>query len=177
MFFRRKTSPVAAGKGSALPVTESTGTQDSAVPAKKILVVDDDPVILTTLSLKLKSKGYNVLTASDGPQAIGVTRQEKPDLMLMDVCFPPDVAHGGGVPWDGFVITQWLRGLDHSRDIPVILISGADRPEYRERASAVGAAGFFRKPIDNDQLLASIDTALCKNGGAKPGNMAASFSI
>jgi CheY-like chemotaxis protein len=177
MFFRRKTSSVAAGQSAALPETELTGAQENTVPGKKILVVDDDPVILTTLSLKLQSKGYQVLTASDGPQAIGVTRKEKPDLMLLDVCFPPDVAHGGGVPWDGFVITQWLRGLDHSKHIPVILISGADRAEYTERASAVGATAFFRKPIDNDQLLASIDTALCGHGGGKPRNMAASFSI
>jgi len=177
MFFRRKTSCAAPSSVSDTPVTESTGSQESAVPGKKILVVDDDPVAVTTLSLKLKSNGYQVLTASDGPQAISVTRRDKPDLMLLDICFPPDVAHGGGVPWDGFVITQWIRGLDHSKHIPVILISGADRAEYKERASAVGASAFFRKPIDNDQLLASIQTALCANGGGDRGNLAASYSI
>ncbi|MGD0615781.1 MAG: response regulator [Verrucomicrobiota bacterium] len=135
-----------------------------ASKTKKILLVDDDPVILGTLSLKLKSKGYQVVTASDGSQAIGVTRKEKPDLMLLDVCFPPDVAHGGGVPWNGFLIMEWLHRLSDTSSVPVIVMSGADRVEYKQRASAAGAAAFFQKPIDNDQLLTAIDTALLHKG-------------
>jgi two-component system KDP operon response regulator KdpE len=138
--------------------TECSSARASA-PSKKILVVDDDPVILLTLTLKLKAKGYEVITASEGSQAITITRKEKPDLMLLDVNFPPDVSHGGGVPWNGFVITQWLRRLNDTNKMPIIVISGIDKADYPQQASAVGATAFLRKPIDSQELLASIDTA------------------
>jgi CheY-like chemotaxis protein len=152
------------GNSRVASLTTETHSQVAAQPGarhKKILVVDDDPIILRTLSLKLKSKGFDVVTASEGSQAITVTRKEKPDLMLLDVNFPPDVSHGGGVPWNGFVITQWLRRLNDTNKMPIIVISGVDRAEYAQQASAVGANAFLKKPINNDELLASIDTALC----------------
>src|SRR5438445_484657 len=65
---------------------------------KKILVVDDDAIMRKTISLKLEAEGYAVVTAADGSEAIKCVREEKPDLILMDILFPPDVAHGGGVP-------------------------------------------------------------------------------
>ena len=134
--------------------------------AKKILLVDDDPVILGALSLKLKAQGYRVVTASDGSQAINAARKERPDVMLLDVCFPPDVAHGGGVPWNGFLIMDWLRRLDETRKLPVIVMTAADKAEYKKRATEVGATAFFRKPIDNQELLTAIDTALLRKEDA-----------
>src|SRR6476646_738516 len=89
---------------------------------KKILVVDDSPIILKTLSMKLKSQGYDVLTAEDGSIAVSTARRERPDLILLDISFPPDVAHGGGVAWDGFLIMDWLRRMDEAKDIPVFII-------------------------------------------------------
>ena len=87
---------------------------------KKILIVDDNEVILKTLSLKLTSAGYAVLTAIDGSAAVAAARRDKPDLILLDLSFPPDVAHGGGVPWDGFLIINWLRRIDEaSRFLPL----------------------------------------------------------
>ena len=177
MIFRRKTKP---GAPSPLSTRLTSTPLSASVPlpdAKKILLVDDDPIVLGTLSLKLKSKGYQVVTASDGSQAITVTRKEKPDLMLLDVCFPPDVAHGGGVPWNGFLILEWLRRLAETSSLPVIMMSATDRAEYRQRASSAGATAYFQKPIDNDQLLTAIDTALVPiagGGGPKP---AAAFEI
>src|SRR5437773_1865670 len=100
---------------------------------KKILVVDDNAVIIKTLSLKLKSAGYNVLTAMDGSEAVSSARHEKPDLILLDISFPPDVAHGGGVAWDGFRIIEWLHRIDEARNIPIIVITGGDASKYRER--------------------------------------------
>jgi CheY-like chemotaxis protein len=143
-------------------VSDPLTAEQAHARSKKILVVDDDPVVLRTLELKLKAKGYDVITACEGSQAINITRREKPDLMLLDVNFPPDVAHGGGVPWNGFVITQWLRRLNETNRLPIIVISGTDKAEYPQQASAVGANAFLKKPINNDELLASIDTALCQ---------------
>jgi two-component system, OmpR family, KDP operon response regulator KdpE len=123
------------------------------------LVVDDDPTTLQALSFKLKSRGYQVLTARDGSQALQATRRNRPDLMLLDVNLPPDA---GGADWDGFVVAQWLQRMEEARNMPIIVMSAADRSEYKDRAFASGATAFFCKLTDNDQLLASIDTALCE---------------
>jgi DNA-binding response OmpR family regulator len=139
---------------------------EKTMAQKKILVVDDDVVIVNSLSSKLKASGYDVVTAVDGSEAVSITRHERPDLILLDITFPPDVAHGGGVPWDGFLIIQWLRRLDEGKDVPIIIITGADAAKYKDRALATGAVAFFHKPIDNDELLAAIRKAL---GEDEPG--------
>ena len=79
---------------------------------KKILIVDDSVIILKTLSMKLTVSGYQVLTATDGGTAVSIVRRERPDLIVLDISFPPDVGHGGGVPWDGFLIMNWMKRLD-----------------------------------------------------------------
>jgi two-component system KDP operon response regulator KdpE len=127
---------------------------------KRILIVDDSPIILRALSLKLKSEGYQPLTAADGGEAVSLVRREKPDLILLDIGFPPDVAHGGGVPWDGFLIMQWLQRMDEASRIPVIVITGGDPAKLKDRSLAAGAVAFFRKPIDNEELLAVIRKTL-----------------
>jgi CheY-like chemotaxis protein len=126
---------------------------------KKILVVDDDKVQTTALSAKLRSSGFDVLVAEDGAQAISTARREKLDLILLDILFPPDVAHGGGVPWDGFLILNWLRRLEEAKHVPVIFITGADPAKYERRALAGGAVKFFRKPINSEQLLTAVQQA------------------
>ena len=148
--------------------TPSKGAEGTAAPPKKILLVDDNPIILKTLSFKLKSEGYQVLTAVDGSQAISTARNEKPDLILLDILFPPDVGHGGGVPWDGFLIIEWLRRGDGGRNVPIIIISGTDPAKYKDRSLAAGAVAFFQKPINNDELLAAIRKALSESNDVKP---------
>lgn len=132
---------------------------------KKILVVDDDAVILKTMSIKLTASGYDVVTAEDGSAAVSAVRHEKPDLILLDLTFPPDVAHGGGVAWDGFVIINWLQRMDEVRHIPIIVITGGDPAQYKDRALAAGVASFFHKPINNDELLTVIAETLAKRAG------------
>src|SRR5438105_8620028 len=100
---------------------------------KKILIVDDNEIILKTLSLKLTSAGYTVVTAIDGSAAVAAARRDKPDLILLDLSFPPDVAHGGGVPWDGFLIINWLRRIDEASNIPVIVITSGEPAKYKEK--------------------------------------------
>jgi two-component system cell cycle response regulator len=127
---------------------------------KKILVVDDSLLILKVLDLKLKSAGYAVLTAPDGATAINVARQEKPDLILLDISFPPDVAHGGGVRWDAFTIMAWMKRVEETARIPVIVITSSDPAQVKAKAMAAGAVAFFQKPINHDELLAAIGNAL-----------------
>jgi CheY-like chemotaxis protein len=153
----------------------STGVnQPSAVPSagaggsgKKILIVDDSIIILKTLSAKLRSCGYQVFTAADGSQAVSTVRRERPDLILLDINFPPDVGHGGGVAWDGFLIMNWLRRMDEAVNTPVVVITGNPIAESRDRCLKAGVSGFFQKPVNNEELLAAIST-LIGSGGIAP---------
>jgi CheY-like chemotaxis protein len=135
---------------------------------RKILIVDDSVIVLKALSLKLKSKGYDVLTAADGSAAVSTARREKPDLILLDISFPPDVAHGGGVAWDGFLIMDWLRRMDEVKDIPIIIITGGDPEKLKDRSLAAGATAFFHKPLDNDELLGVIRKTLGEDAEPPP---------
>ncbi len=146
--------------GPVLPMPSPGAAPQAMTNRKKILVVDDSFIILKTLSMKLKASGYAVLTASDGAEAVSAVRRERPDLILLDITFPPDVAHGGGVAWDGFLIMDWLRRMDEAKDTPIIIITSGDPAKYKERSFAAGAAGFFQKPINNDELLTTIRQSL-----------------
>lgn len=124
---------------------------------KKVLIVDDNEIIIKTISLKLQGAGYQVITAMDGSQAITSARKENPDLILLDISFPADVQ---GVPWDGFRIMDWLHRLDASKKIPVIIITGGEDSKNKEKAVASGAVAFFNKPIDHDDLLKVVRATL-----------------
>ena len=127
---------------------------------KKILIVDDNEVIIKTLTIKLKSAGYDVIAAMDGSDAVSAARRDKPDLIVLDISFPPDVAHGGGVSWDGFRIIEWLNRIDEAKFVPVIVITGGEASKYKDRSLAAGAVAFFQKPIDNEELVATIQKVL-----------------
>jgi CheY-like chemotaxis protein len=124
---------------------------------KKILVVDDNEIVIKTISLKLQGAGYQVLTAMDGAAAVAIARKDAPDLILLDLSFPPDVA---GVPWDGFRIMEWFHRLDSAKKIPVIVITGSEDPKDKERATNTGAVAFFQKPLEHDYLLKVVRATL-----------------
>ncbi len=132
-------------------------TDSSAAPLKKILVVDDNEIVVRTLSLKLQGAGYQVITALDGAEAVAAARKETPDLILLDISFPPDV---GGVPWDGFRIMEWFRRLDTAKKIPIIIITGTEDPKARERATSSGAIAYFQKPLEHDYLIKVVRATL-----------------
>lgn len=154
----------------ATPVTPPSAQPEvSKLPSAnspKILVVDDNPVILKTLSLKLKSASYQVCTALEGAEAVSAVRKEKPDLILLDISFPPDVSFGGSISWDGFSIMDWLRRTEEARTIPIIVITGGDPAKYEAPARAAGAVAFFQKPINHEALLKVIQRVLKEK--AKP---------
>ena len=129
----------------------------SFLPTKTILVVDDNPITLKVLSSALDSKGYEVFTAVDGPEAFTIVRREKPDLILLDIFFPADVFQSGNT-WDAFRIMNWLQRMcgSQARNIPVFVISAAEPEEFRGRCLAAGAAEYFQKPIKIPELLAAI---------------------
>jgi len=173
-FIRGLLSPSSRGHSPAL--AESRQMPD-LTGRPKILIVDDDAVILKALTLKLESAGYAVATAVDGADALRGLREEKPDLVLLDINFPPDIAHGGGVPWDGFLLMRWLRGIEKVGKVPIIFMTGSDPGGYRERALACGAAGLFHKPVDPDALIQTVQRLLNANGLSGPFGLDTNFQI
>jgi CheY-like chemotaxis protein len=132
--------------------------QPPAEKRRKILVVDDNAVIVKTLSFKLKASGFDVCTAMDGADAVSKVRTERPDLILLDISFPTDV--GGGVAWDGFLVMDWLRRMEEAKHTPMIVITGGDPVQFEKRALDAGATAFFHKPLDHAGLIDVIRRTL-----------------
>jgi CheY-like chemotaxis protein len=120
------------------------------------------------LTIALSCKGYEVLTAIDGPGAINIVSRDRPDLILLDINFPPDAANVGGALQDGFFIVEWLRRMGAAEDIPIILMSGEKSSKFQKRAQAAKVVGFFHKPIDHVALVDTIRAALGEDTADKP---------
>lgn len=134
--------------------------QSSSNIRRKILVVDDDPIVIKTLSFKLQSAGFEVIGALDGSEAVAAARTERPDLILLDLGFPPDVGFGGGMTWDGLGIMTWMRHLDELKHTPVIVITSSDPAALGRKCMDAGAVGYFRKPLDYQELIQAIHGVL-----------------
>jgi len=129
----------------------------STAPQQKVLIVDDNDVVVKTIAVKLNGAGFKTFVALDGAEAVSLVRKEKPDLIVLDISFPPDVA---GVPWDGYRIMEWLRRVDDSKKIPIIVITGGAGDKDKEKALAGGAVGFLYKPLDHEELLKMVRATL-----------------
>ena len=127
--------------------------------AKKILVTDDNRILLKVLSHTLQSHGYQVLTATNGSETISAVNHERPDLILLDLNFPPDLENVVMPLQDGFQILEWLWQMSDARGTPVIIISADDPEKYKHRAAA-GVVASFQKPLDKNRLLKTIQTTL-----------------
>jgi two-component system KDP operon response regulator KdpE len=121
------------------------------MPRPKILLVDDDPDLLRALRLRLRANNYEVATACDGYTAIASAQKERPSLIILDLGLPVG---------DGFVVLDRLQNSDALSGIPVIVLSARDPQTNEERALKAGAAAFFQKPADNDELLNVIRVSL-----------------
>jgi two-component system OmpR family response regulator len=124
---------------------------------KKILVVDDDAVVIKALTIKLAGAGYEVISASDGTKAVTSARSDKPDAIILDLNFPDDF---GTVAWDGYRIMEWLNRLDKGNRPPIIVISSSDAQKVESRVKALGAVSFFQKPFDFAELESALERLL-----------------
>lgn len=124
---------------------------------KRILIVDDDPVVVKALTIKLQAAGFDVLTAAEGADAVNIARTQSPDAIILDINFPNDFS---SVSWDGFRIMTWLQRLENVEQPPIYVISSGEAAKYEQRARAAGAQGYFQKPVKHDELLAALNEAL-----------------
>jgi len=114
---------------------------------KKILVVDDDPDVRLALQVRLNANHYDVVCAGDGVTSISEAQKQKPDLMILDLGLPAG---------DGFSVLQRMKANEKLASIPVIVLSGRDRVDNRDRAIKAGAKTFLQKPMEHGKLLAVI---------------------
>ena len=122
---------------------------------KKILLADDDLVVLKVMSLKLQACGYDVLKVSESQDVIRSIGEHLPDLILMDLNFGPGAAQGV-IEWDGYKMLEWLSRLEQIAKIPIIVITAQDTLDGRNRCLAAGAAAYLHKPVDFEELLVEI---------------------
>ena len=118
------------------------------MPGKRILAVDDDPLILRLLQVNLEIEDYDVLLAHDGQEAVEVAEREHPDLILLDVMMPR---------MDGLQACKKLKENPDVKDIPVVFLSAKAQQEDIDEGLALGAADYLTKPFEPDQLIAVIE--------------------
>lgn len=118
---------------------------------KRILVVDDERDIVKALMIRLQGAGYEVVTAFDGAQGVFMAHKERPDLIILDIRMPAG---------DGFSVAQRLKRSIHTFTIPVIFLTGSPEKNAEEKAMAMGARFYIKKPYDPEELLDAIKRAL-----------------
>jgi DNA-binding response OmpR family regulator len=117
----------------------------------KILIVDDDQDMRRGLNIRLRANGYETAFAQDAITAVSEARKENPDLIILDIGLP------GG---DGFVVMNRLQDIASLACTPIVVLSARDPIANKQRALEAGAAAFFQKPADNEELLIAIRKAL-----------------
>ncbi len=108
------------------------------MPDKKILVVDDEPNVVRTLTFVLKKEGYEVSSAVDGEEAMARVRESKPNLMLLDVMMPKK---------NGYQVCQEIKSNSSLSDIRIVMLSAKGQEADREKALNLGADEFITKPF------------------------------
>ena len=118
-----------------------------------ILIVEDIPYLLELLQVTLKYKGYTVITARDGDEALSIMETDRPALILTDVLMP----------------AQRIRSNPKTQDIPIIFVSATYiSPEDKEFALSLGAVRFLEKPVEAEELLLTVAEVLNRDPLALP---------
>jgi DNA-binding response OmpR family regulator len=117
----------------------------------RILVADDDPVILRLLQVNFALEGYQVDTAARGEEALDKAKEHHPDVILLDVMMP-------GL--DGWEVCRRLKEDQATSGIPVIFLSARAQDQDRRRGYELGVAAYVTKPFDPGELIEVVQRAL-----------------
>ena len=121
--------------------------------ANAILVADDDPDILSIVSMSLETQGYTVHKATNGREAVDLARQHHPDLILMDMMMPVV---------SGYEAVGELKADTTTKDIVIVGLSAKAMATDMERATDVGIDGYITKPFRIAQVLSVVESYLNK---------------
>ncbi len=123
----------------------------------RVLIVEDDELNRDSLRRLLRRRGYDILLAVDGEEALAVARAELPDVILMDMRLP-------GI--DGWEATRRLKADPATRELPIIALTAHAMASDRAEALAAGCDDHDTKPVDLERLLAKIRAQLGEGAGA-----------
>ncbi|HEX3656723.1 MAG TPA: response regulator [Pirellulales bacterium] len=121
--------------------------------SQKVLIVDDDREIVMGTALRLRSAGYEAVSAFDGRGGIAAARQQHPDATILDVRMPQ---------MDGLEMIRELKEHEDTRNIPVVMLSASLRD--KRRALDAGARFFLTKPCRSADLLEAVTAAIAEPG-------------
>lgn len=127
---------------------------------QKVLVVDDDPVVGKSFDRVLTNKGYAVITAANGEEALNRLADEHYDLVFTDIKMPG---------MSGLEVAERVRASQPW--LPVVIVTGYGSDANEARAAAAGVSAFLRKPLSPEMIEASADKALREQGSAPPTQM------
>ena len=119
----------------------------------KILIAEDDVMMMASIEYQLKKEGYNISKANNGSEAMVAFEKESPDLVVTDIIMP----HTSGLEFIGFIRSSY----DH---IPVLVLSGVDEEDTVIEAFNLGADDFLTKPIKPGELSVRVKRLLKKAG-------------
>lgn len=110
----------------------------------KILVVDDSPTQLRLMTTPLKDKGYQIITAADGEEALEKAQRDKPDLIVLDIVLPKK---------NGFQVCRQLKTTPDTENIKIIMLSSKSQDSDRFWGLKQGADDYMTKPFEDQDLL------------------------
>lgn len=126
----------------------------SKFQGKRILVVDDDPDILTAITVGLADTGATIETATDGGTAVSMAEKSLPDLVILDIMLPQK---------SGFLVLERLRQLKPRSEGPkVVMITGNQGKRHKQYAEALGVDDYLNKPFRMERLVEAVDKLLSK---------------
>lgn len=115
---------------------------------KKILIIEDEEIILDLLSKKISQHGFEVKTARNGQEGLDLMLSDKPDLVLTDIVMPEK---------DGFTVIEEMKQTEALKNIPVIIISNSGQPVELDRAKSLGVSDWVIKTeFDPNEILEKI---------------------
>ncbi len=128
--------------------------------SRSILVVEDIPAVRELLEVTLRYRGYSVLTARNGQEALALIPEQQPALVITDILMPK---------LDGFALAYKIRSQPETRQLPIVFLSATYiTPEDREFALRLGAVRFLEKPVDTEELLITVAEILTKGISTLP---------
>jgi CheY-like chemotaxis protein len=121
------------------------------MPKPVILIVDDEPDVVTLWQRALTMEGFDVMSAFDGISALDIVEGDRPALILLDIMMPM---------MGGFETCRLLKTNPQTKDIPVICVTSAQSPDLKRNVENAGADGLLIKPFTTRELVAQINRYL-----------------
>jgi len=114
---------------------------------KEVLVIDDERDVTNLIKVNLEDQGYDVFVAYNGPDAIAIARERKPEVIILDLAMPG---------MDGFSVMKVLKQDKETEHIPIIVLTGHDTKGYKQKSLMLGAAQYMTKPFSEKDIVEEI---------------------